>query len=36
MLHTLSEAWASFFAMLKAMKEGRLPPFIKKISPRGY
>jgi len=31
-----SEAWASFFAMLKTMKEGRLPPFIKKISPPGY
>ncbi|MEM4970507.1 MAG: transposase [Sulfolobales archaeon] len=31
-----NEAWASFFSQLKAMKEGRLPPFIKKISPPGY
>jgi len=31
-----NEAWASFFALLKAKGEGRLPPFIKKISPPGY
>ncbi|MEM1610490.1 MAG: transposase [Sulfolobales archaeon] len=31
-----NEAWASFFSQLKAMKEGRLPPFIKKVSPPGY
>jgi len=30
------EAWRSFFAMLKAQKEGRLPPFIKRVSPPGY
>jgi len=30
------EAWCSFFAMLKAQKEGRLPPFIKKVNPPGY
>jgi len=30
------EAWRSFFAMLKAKEEGRLPPFIKKVSPPGY
>jgi len=28
-----NEAWASYFAMLKAKKEGRLPPFIKRVSP---
>ncbi|MEM4970093.1 MAG: hypothetical protein QXE01_02445, partial [Sulfolobales archaeon] len=28
-----NEAWNSFFSQLKAMKEGRLPPFIKKVSP---
>jgi len=26
------EAWKSFFATLKAKKEGRLPPFIKRVS----
>jgi len=31
-----NEAWASFFAQLKAKKEGRLPPFIKKVNPPGY
>jgi len=30
------KAWRSFFATLKAKKEGRLPPFIKKVSPPGY
>jgi len=30
------DAWSSFFAMLKAKKEGRLPPFIKRVSPPGY
>jgi len=30
------EAWASFFAQLRAKKEGRLPPFIKRVSPPGY
>jgi len=28
-----NEAWASYFAMLKAKKEGRLPPFIERVSP---
>ncbi|MEM1611271.1 MAG: transposase [Sulfolobales archaeon] len=31
-----NESWASFFSQLKAMKEGRLPPFMKKASPPGY
>jgi len=31
-----NEAWASFFAMLKAKREGRLLPFIKKVNPPGY
>jgi len=31
-----NEAWASFFALLKAKREGRLPPFIKRVSPPGY
>jgi len=31
-----SEAWKSFFALLKAKREGRLPPFIKRVSPPGY
>jgi len=31
------EAWSSFFTMLKAKKEGRLPPFIKRrVSPPGF
>jgi len=30
------EAWRSFFGLLKAKKEGRLPPFIKRVSPPGY
>jgi len=29
-------AWKSFFATLKAKREGRLPPFIKRISPPSY
>jgi len=30
------DAWRSFFALLKAKEEGRLPPFIKRVSPPGY
>jgi len=30
------EAWRSFFELLKAKREGRLPPFMKKIRPPGY
>lgn len=29
-------AWRSFFSLLKLKKEGRLPPFIKKVSPPSY
>jgi len=35
-LNKNNEAWKSFFALLKAKKEGKLPPFIKKINPPGY
>ena len=28
--------WRSFFELLKLKKEGRLPPFMKKVSPPGY
>jgi len=31
-----NEAWASYFGLLRAKKEGRLPPFIKRVSPPGY
>jgi len=31
-----NEAWSSFFSQLKARKEGRLPPFIKRVTPPGY
>ncbi|MGC9074049.1 MAG: RNA-guided endonuclease InsQ/TnpB family protein, partial [Caldisericum sp.] len=31
-----NEAWQSFFTLLKQKKKGKLPPFIKKISPPGY
>jgi len=31
-----NEAWRSFFKLLKAKKEGKLPPFIMKINPPGY
>jgi len=31
-----NEAWRSFFGLLRAKKEGRLPPFIKKVNPPGY
>jgi putative transposase len=32
-LNKNDEAWKSFFKMLKLKKEGKLPPFITKISP---
>jgi len=35
-LNKNNEAWKSFFKLLKARKEGRLPPFIMKINPPGY
>jgi putative transposase len=35
-LNKNNEAWRSFFGLLKLKKEGRLPPFITKISPPGY
>jgi putative transposase len=30
------EAWKSFFELLKLRREGRLPPFMKKVRPPGY
>jgi len=35
-LNKNNEAWKSFFKLLKARKEERLPPFIMKINPPGY
>jgi len=35
-LNKNNEAWKSFFKLLKARKEGKLPPFIMKINPPGY
>jgi len=35
-LNKNNEAWRSFFNLLKAKKEGKLPPFIMKINPPGY
>jgi len=35
-LNLNDEAWNSFFELLKARREGRLPPFMKKIRPPGY
>ncbi|MEM3833706.1 MAG: transposase [Thermoprotei archaeon] len=35
-LNKNDEAWRSFFSMLKARKEGKLPPFIRKVNPPGY
>ncbi|MFP3213741.1 MAG: hypothetical protein RXR18_00800 [Nitrososphaeria archaeon] len=31
-----NEAWNSFFSLLKLKKEGKLPPFIKRVSPPKY
>jgi len=35
-LNKNNEAWSSFFDLLKAKKEGKLPTFITKVSPPGY
>ncbi|MEM4971662.1 MAG: hypothetical protein QXE01_10485 [Sulfolobales archaeon] len=35
-LNKNDEAWRSFFSSLKAKREGRLPPFITRVSPPGY
>ncbi|MEM1899394.1 MAG: hypothetical protein QXN90_02375 [Zestosphaera sp.] len=35
-LNKNDEAWRSFFSLLKTKKEGKLPPFIKKVNPPGY
>jgi len=35
-LNLNDEAWGSFFKLLEARREGRLPPFMKKIRPPGY
>jgi len=35
-LNKNNEAWKSFFKLLKARKEGRLPPFITRVNPPGY
>ncbi|ADY02095.1 IS element ISDka2 orfB [Vulcanisaeta moutnovskia 768-28] len=35
-LNKNNEAWKSFFNLLKARKEGRLPPFMRSVSPPGY
>jgi len=31
-----NEAWSSFFSLLKLKKEGKLPPFMKRVSPPKY
>ncbi|NAY82412.1 MAG: transposase [Thaumarchaeota archaeon] len=31
-----NEAWHSFFSLLKLKKEGKLPPFMKRVSPPSY
>jgi len=35
-LNKNNEAWRSFFGLLKAKKEGKLPPFVMKVNPPGY
>ncbi|MEM2343362.1 MAG: transposase [Sulfolobales archaeon] len=35
-LNKNDEAWRSFFSLLKAKKEGKLPPFVKKVNSPGY
>ena len=35
-LNKNNEAWRSFFRLLELKREGRLPPFMKKVSPPGY
>jgi len=35
-LNKNNEAWKSFFNLLKARREGKLPPFITRVNPPGY
>jgi len=35
-LNKNDEAWRSFFSLLKLRKEGKLPPFMRRINPPGY
>lgn len=35
-LNVNNEAWKSYFKLLEAKREGRLPPFMKKVKPPGY
>jgi len=35
-LNKNNEAWRAFFNLLKARREGRLPPFITRVNPPGY
>ena len=35
-LNKNNETWSSFFDLLKAKKEGKLPSFVTKVSPPGY
>jgi len=35
-LNLNDEAWRSFYELLEAKREGRLPPFIRKVRPPGY
>jgi len=35
-LNKNNKAWKSFFNLLKARKEGKLPPFITRVNPPGY
>ena len=35
-LNKNNEAWRSFFSLLKARKEGKLPPFMRRINPPDY
>ena len=35
-LQKSNEAWNSFFSLLKLKKEGKLPPFMKRVSPPRY
>ncbi|WP_446752219.1 RNA-guided endonuclease InsQ/TnpB family protein [Vulcanisaeta sp. JCM 16161] len=36
LLNMNNEAWASFFELLKARRQGRSSPFIRRVSPPGY
>jgi putative transposase len=35
-LNRNNNAWRGFFRLLELRREGRLPPFMKKVSPPGY